>query len=69
MRYALNTMRGSIIQHPALNFDIEPLQAVPIDDETAEQLKHWRGIILFDSIKGRNKEKDYKELYGVEMPK
>ncbi len=60
--YALNTKKGSTVNHPDVS--LPGLTAVPVSDKLANQLKHIINVVVFDKIAGREPEKK-KELYNI----
>ena len=62
MQYALNTKKGTKINHPDVS--LPALVAVPVSDKTANQVKHLMNVVIFDRVAGQDKEKK-KELYGL----
>jgi len=62
MKYALNTKKGTTINHPEVT--LPGCLAVPVSDKQANQLKHMIGVVVFDGIVGVKEEKQ-KELYNL----
>lgn len=52
MKYALNTQKGSTVNHPLVG-KITGGVAVPVTDEEANMIKHIINIVVFDSIAER----------------
>lgn len=47
--WALNIKKGTIVKHPSAG-DLPGLVAVPIDEKTANQVKHLHGVVVFNGI-------------------
>lgn len=63
MKYALNTKKGTTIQHPDVT--LPGCIAVPVQDNIANQLKHIINVVIFDDVIGIDKEKRAQQLYGL----
>ena len=64
--YALNTKKGTTIDHPLVS--LPGLVAVPVPLEIGNQLKNIHGIVIFDRIAGMKPELKIskpQDLYGL----
>ena len=68
MPYAVNTNKGTILN----NADIGELPggvAIPITQQQVNIAKHLLNVVVFDRVAGRDFNKDFKGLYGIDISK
>ena len=63
MPYALNTIKGTLLQNDDIG-DLPGLVAVPITDRQALIAKHIINVIVFEKIAGIDEDRVFRGLYG-----
>lgn len=64
MPYALNTVKGTVIQNADIG-DLPGLTAIPITDKQTLIAKHLINVVVFEKIAGVNPDKATKGYYGI----